>query len=45
MLGQAVERLVGQLLAGGQVQSLYVTAGLGERAQGRVSNVLGKNIK
>lgn len=40
VLGQAVERLVRQSLAGGQVQGLYVTAGLGKSAESRVSHVL-----
>ena len=40
VLGQAVERLVRQSLAGGQVQVLYVTAGLGKSAESRVSHVL-----
>lgn len=39
--GQRVECLVGELVAGGQVQLLYVGAVLGETDQGRVSDILG----
>ena len=38
--GQAVQRLVGQLAAGGQVQCLYVAAVGGEAAEGGVANIL-----
>jgi len=38
--GQAVQRLVGQLATGGQVQRLNVTAVGGEAAEGRVTNIL-----
>ena len=38
--GQRVERLVRELVAGGQVQLLNVGAVLREADQGRVSNIL-----
>ena len=38
--GQAVQGLVGQLAAGGQVQCLNVAAVGGEAAEGRVANIL-----